>query len=150
MIDKKLFMGLQRVLTTVWLNGAYMNEIRADIRKNRIYICLEHGNRDEVRGIVNDIEKECKKLQRGFSCLTDIRNYTPISENDEDLLIQAQIILWQAGMTKVVRVINSAFERGQMQLERASRLSAGYSAAAADTIEDAEEFLDSEMNDPER
>jgi len=127
-----------------------MNEIRADIRKNRIYICLKHGNREEVRGIVNDIEKECKKLQRGFSCLTDIRNYTPIPENDEDLLIQSQIMLWQAGMKKVVRVINGSFERGQMQLERASRLSAGYSAAAVDSIEDAEELLNLDLNDVER
>lgn len=126
-----------------------MNKIRADIRKNRIYICLEKGNRDEFKIVVSAIEKECKKLQRGFSCVTDIRNYTPIAENDEDLLFQAQIMLWQAGMAKVVRVRCSSYENGQLQLERASRLSAGYSAVAVDTIEEAEELLDSEMSGSE-
>lgn len=45
-------------------------------------------------------------------------------------------------MTKVVRVINSAFEGGRCSLKEP----AGFRqviAAAADTIEDAEEFLDS-------
>lgn len=126
-----------------------MNRIRADIRKNRIYICLEQGTRDDVKNIVMEIETECRKLQRGFSCLTDIRNYTPVAESDEDLLIQAQIILWQAGMTKVVRVVSRSSERGQMQLEKASRLSAGYSASAVDSLEEAEELLDSELGEPE-
>lgn len=137
------------MVTTVWLNGANMNKIRADIRKNRIYICLEKGNREEIKNIVNTIERECRKLQRGFSCVTDIRNYTPIPETDEDLLFQAQIILWQAGMARVVRVKSSTSEKGQLQFEKASRLSAGYSAFAVDSIEDAERLLDSEMSGSE-
>ncbi len=122
-----------------------MNKICADVSKNRIYVRLEQGSREEIIEVVNAIERECKKLQRGFSCLTDIRNYTPIAESDEDVLFQAQIMLWQAGMASVVRVSRNIAEKGQIQLEKASILSAGYSAVAVDSMEDAERLLDSCM-----
>ena len=124
-----------------------MNRISADIRKNRIYICLEQAERKEINQIIELIEKECRKLRRGFSCVTDISNYVPISETDEDLLIQAQIMLWQAGMTNVVRVRSAGAHsiQGELQFEKASRLSAGYSAVSADSIEEAEKLLDGGM-----
>ncbi len=128
-----------------------MNRISADARKNRIYICLEKADRDEISNIVGIIEKECRKLQRGFSCVTDISNYVPICETDEDLLMQAQIMLWQAGMTNVVRIKSSSCYsvRGELQFERASRLSAGYSAVAVESIEEAEKLLDEGMDIPD-
>ena len=119
-----------------------MNEIRADIKKNRLYITLKDAAREDIEDLIEQIEKECSKLEKGFSCLNDITDYDPGALESESLLMKAQKKLWQAGLGVIVNLSRNRNLEGHYQLEKTSKLSAGYSAIVVSNPQDAEEVLD--------
>jgi hypothetical protein len=118
------------------------NEIRADIKKNRLYITMRNLNDFHMESLIGRIDEECAKLQKGFSCLNDITDYDPSSLESETLLMKAQHKLWQAGLGVMVRISRKEKLDGHYQLEKASKLSAGYSAIVVSSPAEAEEVLD--------
>lgn len=118
------------------------NEIRADIKKNRLYITMKNLNDAQMEALISRIDMECSKLQKGFSCLNDITDYDPSSLESESLLVKAQQTLWQAGLGVIVRISRNENLEGHYQLEKASKLSAGYSAIVVSSPSEAEEVLD--------
>ena len=121
-----------------------MHEIRADQDKNRIYITLEQiDNETEMKHIVDQVKSECLKLKKGFSCLTDLRNYEYQDEIFEKYIKFAQEALVDAGMSKVVRVHRKVGVLAHYQFETVS-LDVGYHAQNVTSIEEAEKILNSQ------
>src|SRR6056297_1991976 len=82
-----------------------MHDIRADLEKNRIYVTIgKIEDEAEMARIREKIKSECVKLKKGFTCLTDLRDYEYQDEIFEEYLKQAQQALLEAGMSTVVRV----------------------------------------------
>ncbi len=120
-----------------------MNKVRVDREKNRLYLTLTSGGKAEMEFFEKVVINSCKNLKRGFSCLTDISEYGPIDKEREERLVKTQIMLWQAGMGKVVRVKKSKALCGYMDLDKAS-LSTGYTESLVKDLVEAEEMLDAE------
>jgi len=119
-----------------------MHEVKADTNKNRIYITIEEiENQAEMQKIVDQVKSECLKLNKGFTCLTDLRNYEYQDPLFEDYIQAAQQALLDAGMSKVVRVHRQPGLLGHYQFETVS-LDLGYHATNVTSIDEAERILD--------
>ena len=98
-----------------------MQDIQADIEKNRLYITLgKFENYEEMYNVALKIRDETNKLQKGFDALTDLRNYEVLGERFEELMKGIQLFLVDAGVSKVVRVVRKFGTWGHVQLDRAS------------------------------
>ncbi|MFO7837933.1 MAG: hypothetical protein R6X08_00345 [Desulfosalsimonadaceae bacterium] len=121
-----------------------MHDIRADLDKNRIYITIgKIEDEEEMARITEKTKTECVKLKKGFTCLTDLRNYEYQDEIFEEYLKHAQQALLDAGMSRVVRVHRQAGMLGHFQFETVS-LDLGYRARNVTSVEEAERLLDEE------
>ena len=123
-----------------------MYQVRADAKKNRLYITIGEMMEDaEMEGLVNEIEHEIQKLEKGFDCITDLQGYELRSASAEDFIFRAQKILADAGMSHVVRVIKRFGSIAHFQFDNIS-VSVGYHAQNASSLEEAEKILDSRKN----
>ena len=121
-----------------------MHNIRVDQKKNRMYITIEKiENQAEMEKIVEKAKSECAKLKKGFTCLTDLRNYEYQDEIFEKYIGATQQALLDAGLAKVVRVHRQSGLLGHYQFETVS-LDLGYHATNVTDIEEAERILDGE------
>ncbi len=119
-----------------------MHDIRADLDKNRIYITIgKLEDETEMKQIVAEVKSECRKLKRGFTCLTDLRNYEFQDERFEDYVRKAQKTLLDTGMSGVVRVRRKTGAIAHIQFDNVSS-DLGYHAENVTSIEDGEKFLD--------
>jgi hypothetical protein len=121
-----------------------MHDVRIDTAKNRIYVTVGAlDNEAEMQQLVDRVKEECVKLKRGFTCLTDLRDYEYQDQSFEDYIKQAQEALLKAGMSKVVRVHRKVGLLGHYQFETVS-LDLGYHARNATSIQEGERILDEE------
>ena len=97
----------------------------------------------EMEKIVKDIKIECKKLKKGFTCLTDLRKYDPATGLQDEYIRQTQMDLIAAGMSKVVRVRRPMGTMAHFQFDNIS-YEVGYHASNVTTIEEGERLLDKE------
>lgn len=116
-----------------------MNLIRADIKKNRLYIKLESINEGNAIDLSAQIRQKALKLKSGFTVLTDLSDYHAASQRFTPIisLVQEFLLAWGAG--KIVRVTSSIVVT--MQFERLGKES-GIDAQAVATVEEAERILD--------
>jgi hypothetical protein len=82
-------------------------------------------------------------LQKGFSCLTDLRKYDPVDGIFEKYIKEAQQALIKAGMLKVVRVRRPMGSMAHFQFDNVS-YEVGYHAPNVTSIEEGERILDKE------
>ncbi len=122
-----------------------MYEINSSIEKNRLYITIGKGDESDIRGLIKDISHNVANLERGFTCLVDIRNMS-IKYSEKEMFTMEIVMagLLDAGMGKVVRVVSKKNKISQMKMEKESR-ALGYRARPASTIEEAEIILDEEV-----
>ena len=119
-----------------------MHDVRADLDKNRIYITVgKLADEAEMQSIVDEVRAECRKLRKGFTCLTDLRNYEFQDEKFEVYIKLSQKELVDAGMSKVVRVHRPTGLLGHYQFDNVS-FEVGYHAQNATSIAEAEQILD--------
>ena len=122
-----------------------MYEVRSDKKKNRIYITIgKVEDESEMVAIVDAVKRECKRLKPGFTCLTDLRRYYLQDEKYEKYIKQAQKILVEAGLFKVVRVRRELGGLAHFQFDNAS-YEIGYHAESVTDLEEAEKMLDEEV-----
>lgn len=125
-------------------SGSKMYEITIDKKKNRLYLMFGPIEDEiEMKKIVKEIKVECKKLKKGFTCLTDLRKYDPATGLQDDYIRQTQLDLIDAGMSKVVRVRRPMGTMAHFQFDNIS-YELGYHAPNVTTIEEGERLLDKE------
>ncbi|MFP4474171.1 MAG: hypothetical protein ACLFOY_01340 [Desulfatibacillaceae bacterium] len=113
--------------------------VRSDPAKNRLYMKIGKVTREEVDNLVADIRVERKKLVKGYTVLTDLTEFQPVSQSTARMIKKAQQVLIMGGMGKAARVVTSAVTR--LQFERRDR-EVGYNAETVSTVEEGERFLD--------
>ena len=119
-----------------------MHEVKVDKEKNRLYITIGKLNgSEEIETLVNEIVRACAELTSGFCCLTDLRKYEVMSEEEEHYIYKAQKIMVKAGLSNVVRVVKRFGYLAHYQFDKTA-IAAGYHAKNVLTIEEAEAMLD--------
>jgi len=117
-----------------------MHKVKADFSKNRLYITLGRLETGEAAVAAEAVIKECGRLKKGFTVVTDVSNFVPIDIYEQKQITKAQEHLVKSGMSKSVRVIGTS-PIGQLQMNRLSR-KVGYSSDRFETIKEAEASLD--------
>jgi len=119
-----------------------MYNVRADIEKNRLYITIGSVTEEnEMMAAIQEIELVVQGLRKGFDCITDLREYEILIDENEKFIYQAQRILTESGMSRVVRVIKKFGSLGHFQFDKLSK-EVGYHAKNVNSIEEAEKLLD--------
>ncbi|MDY6903057.1 MAG: hypothetical protein SWH61_00080 [Thermodesulfobacteriota bacterium] len=119
-----------------------MHKVSVDVEKNRIYITLgKLENVQEILDLGEALREESKKLNPGFSCITDLREYELLEENYEIYIKGIQEFLRDLGVSKVVRVVRKFGRWGHVQFDKSS-IDLGYSAQFVDSMDEAESMLD--------
>jgi hypothetical protein len=114
--------------------------IKADLWKNRLYLVLQGFFSDEeAKEVADKTIQEIRKLKPGFDIINDISNYKPMSQRGADEIKRAQIVAFQCGVGRVIRVVPTT-TIGAMQFARKSK-EVGYDAELAPSIEEAENML---------
>jgi len=119
-----------------------MYNVRADIEKNRLYVTIGSVTEEnEKMAAIQEIKFVVQDLKKGFDCITDLREYEILIDENEKFIYQAQKILTDAGLSKVVRVIKKFGSLGHFQFDKLSK-EVGYHAKNVNSIEEAEKLLD--------
>lgn len=114
-----------------------MNDVQ-----NRLYISLGRiTRRESIKEAVLETKRVCKTLNPGFTCLTDLRHYEPLDQNDEKYIQQAQRVLLKAGIRKIVRVGGKKSILGLFQDDEVSILFSAYAAQTTTSLQKAERIL---------
>jgi len=113
-----------------------MYAIRTDKSKNRIYITLGAIETGEGEKLVAGIKSEAALLATGFSCVSDITNFSVLDPREAVWADTALKGLADAGMVRAVRVTGRKVEY------RETKEKYGYMVGLAETIEDADRILD--------
>jgi len=115
-----------------------MYYIEADTVKNRLYIRLGKKSDGDETSLMQELNSELQKLTPGFTVLSDLSDFVPVSQDDAQLIVKAQEAMMKRGMGMSARVVNSAIVR--MQVERRARETA-FPARTVTTVDEAETFL---------
>ncbi|MGD8368346.1 MAG: hypothetical protein PVG78_11925 [Desulfobacterales bacterium] len=94
-----------------------MYEIRADTGKNRLYINVGESNGDGMSSFVGDVDRACRQLGAGFTCLIHFMPGILLHRREEDLIFRLQNILRSYGVQKTVYVRPEGSVLGRFQLE---------------------------------
>lgn len=114
-----------------------MHEIRVDIEKNRIYIIIGTIVKGEAKEIYEEIRDVVSKLKEGFTSITDITQFVPTEPDETYYADKILETLANAGLSKGVRVTGRPVERRNEAVTEF-----GYVVEVAETVEDAEKYLD--------
>lgn len=123
-----------------------MFDIKADTKKNRIIITIgKLEGEAEIKALVQSVKTACGELKKGFTCITDLRNYAVMDDRFEKYVQETQAAMIEAGLSSVVRVRRGTGLLGHFQFDNASN-QVGYHARNVTTMEEAEKILDGETS----
>ncbi|WP_027360178.1 hypothetical protein [Desulforegula conservatrix] len=121
-----------------------MNKVFADLSKNRLYIILGTvSSEDETRFLVNRVLNEVKKLRHGFTCITDLREFSLSNGINDDFMQDCQEILWEGGIRKAIRITGVPDTGFCFDFEKKSKVWPAYQTDQVFSMEEAESSLDS-------
>jgi hypothetical protein len=122
-----------------------MHHVHINPIKNRMYIVLNDGNRNDITNYVNAIENACGDLVYNFSCVAVLDKKESIRQSDIDLLFNTVDLIYAYGAGRIVLVgKNSAnFDFFQQNL---FNFKAWFMVENAINIQEAENMLDQRHN----
>jgi hypothetical protein len=119
-----------------------MHEVKTDQTKNRIIITIgKLDGEPEMQALARAVTEACAKLEKGFTCITDLRKYEVQDDVFEFYVKETQAAMIKAGLSKVVRVVRETGLLGHFQFDNAS-MEVGYHADNVTSMEAAEKILD--------
>jgi hypothetical protein len=114
--------------------------VRADVRKNRLYVVLAgFFDDDDARQAADEVIQEIKSLRPGFDVINDISGFRPATQKGAREMVRAQRFARAAGVDRVIRIVPSE-TIGSIQFARTSK-QAGYEADTAVSIAEADKML---------
>ncbi|HHS14271.1 MAG TPA: hypothetical protein ENN03_10975 [bacterium] len=120
--------------------------IRVDEVRNRIYLVLEGYHDVEEALRLQDLYREAiGRCVPGFTVLADVSAYRPGSEEVQKIHEACVLMADKGGVSRVARVVGGT-PLGGMQIQRIAREKTSYQSANFETVEEAEAFLDREMD----
>lgn len=116
-------------------------EVRADLRKNRLYITFTGFFSDQLmQEACAKVESEARRLKPGFSIITDITRCKPATPRGTEFIHRTQAFLAKNGVGRVVRITAPDNVIIKFQFQRRSE--GLYRADTAASVEEAERLLD--------
>ena len=120
-----------------------MHEIKLNIKKNAILIVLK-GRMDsgEASNIVKRSKEGIDKLKPGFTAITDLSGYVPVSEEVRNHIKTVMQYAVENKIGRVIRIVadTPASNIGGIQFCRISQ-EFGYKAEQAASLEEAKQML---------
>ncbi len=113
-----------------------MFSVKVNEEKNRIYITLGEMGTGEGEQLVNDLKEKLTKLKKGFTGISDIRNYAITDPSESFWADRALKVVTEAGMVRAVRVT------GSVTHDKETKEKLGYVVSLAASIEEADKVLD--------
>ncbi len=113
-----------------------MFSVKINEERNRLYITLGEMVTGEGEKLVNDLKEKIKKLKKGFTAISDIRNFTITDPSEAFWADNALKVVAEAGMVRAVRVTGSVTHCKETKEKY------GYIVSLAATVEEAEKVLD--------
>jgi len=119
-----------------------MYSIKADTRKNRLYLKLNGFLADdEVKKAGEEVIQAIARLQPDMTIITDISEFKPTSPSAAVYIKDAQAAAFQKGVKHAVRIVKNPIVN--MQFNRTQReAGAKYDVLEASSVEEAEQLLD--------
>ncbi|MHB8104110.1 MAG: hypothetical protein ACYDG5_01030 [Dehalococcoidales bacterium] len=119
-----------------------MYTIKADVKKNRLYVTLVGFFQHELMKECTDKTiEEVKKLKPGFDVITDLSQFKPVGQDTLDEVARGQAFFKKSGIRHGIRV------EGQSKLTSGQFNRAGktvdYNPDIVASVEEAEKLLDS-------
>lgn len=119
------------------------HKVFADLSKNRLYIIIgQVSSDDETRHLIHSVLCEAKRLKHGFTCVTDLRNFSLSANISDDFMQDCQEILWEGGIKGAARIISDYANDFLFEFEKKSKVWPAYRTENALSMEEAEERLD--------
>lgn len=121
------------------------NEVRADLAKKRLYIRYGEMTVEEYLIFAKEILLEAQKLEKGFTILSDLREFrlpkgeNPIQANIREIT-DTQRELKKLGASEIIRVVDPQVWLFTAMAE--AEKDAGYNAFIFDDFTEAEAALD--------
>ncbi len=119
-----------------------MWDVRIDIERNRLYIKLSADGGQQLAEQVYAITSAARKLNNGFTCLTEIPAVDEVTKEQDTYIRLVQECLAHMGMSTVVRVGSSEMNQ---EFDKRALESGGYSASCFESVEAGDAFLDTEI-----
>ena len=119
-----------------------MYSIKADTRKNRLYIKLAGFLADdEIQNAADEVTRAIASLQPNMTIITDISEFKPVSPHSAVYIKDAQAAAFHKGVKHAVSIVSNPI--AGMQFKRTQReAGAKYEVLEASSVEEAERLLD--------
>ncbi|MEM9324282.1 MAG: hypothetical protein AAGA85_01440 [Bacteroidota bacterium] len=116
-------------------------EIRVDASRNRAFLILKGfwRKKEDVPNYISDFMELCAPLERGFTIVTDLRQFKPPSQEVAPLHAEVQRRLMDMGLARVAEVVSASLVK--LAADKYSKDS-GMSKIVVGSIEEAEAALD--------
>lgn len=115
--------------------------LRVDEKKNRLYLVLTGLMTDEEMTVAAEQTiAEVKKLHRGFTVLTDISQFRPMTKFGVEEVKRVGIFCAQHGMKATARIVGIS-ATAHAQFARVAKEN-GYTAYNVHSLEEADKVLD--------
>lgn len=118
-----------------------MHDVQINPIKNRLYITLEDLDYTNIETYVSKIEKACKRLTPGFTCLTVLKRKGMVRQNENDLLFNTTDLVYAYGASKIAHVKNNNDKLG-IHPPSITGLQSYYPVIKAKSTREAEAILD--------
>jgi hypothetical protein len=119
--------------------------LRVDDKRNRLYLALTGLMTDEEMRVAADQTIEMvKKLKPGFTVITDISQFRPMTKLGVDEVKRVGVFCAQQGMKATVRIVGIS-PTALQQFQRVAKEN-GYTAYTAQSVSEAEGLLDAHQD----
>ena len=118
-----------------------MHHIHINPMKNRMYIVLDEGNKNDITDFVNAIENACGNLAYSFSCVAVFDIKENIRQSDIDLLFNTVDLVYAYGAGRIVLVGKNSGNSNVLQ-QNLFNLKTWFTVENARDIQEAENMLD--------
>jgi hypothetical protein len=121
--------------------GRRQSDYDLRVEGDRVYL-TQYGRLDDetAEALLSDLDAVTSDLPDGWELVNDLREFAPFDQQKTEYIERGKEILAENGVGANVRVVDSTITR--MQFERAGDRDEEYHVATAESVEQAEQFLD--------
>lgn len=121
--------------------GTSQSDYDLRVEGDRVYL-TQYGRLDDetAEALLSELAEVTGDLPEGWELVNDLREFAPFDQQKTEYIERGKEILAENGVGANVRVVDSTITR--MQFERAGDRDEEYHVATAESVEQAEAFLD--------
>lgn len=116
-------------------------DIEVDRDRNRVYL-TQYGQLDDetARSLLAELDEATAALPDGWDLVNDLREFAPFDQQSTAYIERGKEVIAENGVRANVRVMDSTIT--EIQFSRVGDRDEEFHVATAETVEQAEEFLD--------